>query len=340
MIERLSSAREEAEDKGSALRPSRLDDFVGQGRFTGNMKVFMQAARARGEALDHVLLSGPPGLGKTTFAQVIAHEMGMTLKATSAPVIEKTGDMAALLSGLQEGEILFIDEIHRLRPVIEEVLYPALEDFALDLQLGTGPTARTVKISLPRFTLVGATTRPGSLTGPLLSRFGILGQFEFYEVPDLEHIAGRNAGQLGMKCDPDGIRELARRCRGTPRILNRLLRRVRDFAQVEATALIDGKAASKALDKMQIDQYGLDSLDRRFLDLLIRQFAGGPVGLDNLAVSLGEDAETLEDVVEPYLIQSGFLMRTPRGRVASRQAYQYLGLNPPGALSLFDVPGE
>jgi Holliday junction DNA helicase RuvB len=339
MIERAVQATGLPEDQGNALRPATLGGFVGQRRFVANMRVFMTAAKGRRESLDHVLLSGPPGLGKTTFAHLVARELGAPLKATSAPVIEKTGDMAALLSSLQEGEILFIDEIHRLKPVVEEVLYPALEDFALDLQLGQGPTARTVKIALPKFTLVGATTRPGSLTAPLLSRFGILGQFEFYGVDDLSVIARRNACILGLVLAESGVGELARRCRGTPRILNRLLRRVRDFAQVKSVADVDAELCAWSLDQMEIDRFGLDALDRRLLETLIRSFGGGPVGLDNLAVSLGEDSETLEDMVEPYLIQAGFLQRTPRGRIATRQAYQYLGLKG-GEPSLFDPPAN
>lgn len=338
MIERVSSpeaTEADAADERFSLRPERLENFTGQDRLVSNMKVFIQAAVKRGEPLDHTLLCGPPGLGKTTFAQIIAREMNANLRATSAPVIEKSGDMASILSSLKKGDIFFIDEIHRLKPVIEEVLYSAMEDFSLDIQLGQGMTAKTVKIAIPPFTLVGATTKPGALTRPLMSRFGIVNQFEFYELPHLRTIARVNAERLGILMDESGVEEIARRSRGTPRILNRILRRVRDFAEVGKAPRIDQAVADHALSQMHIDSLGLDAMDRKILQILIKNFGGGPVGVDNLATSLGEDRETIEDIYEPYLIQIGFLKRSPRGRLVTREAYKYLKIetNP----SLFDA---
>lgn len=338
MIERVTSPEEtegDKQDERFSLRPERLENFTGQDRLVANMKVFIQAAVKRGEPLDHTLLCGPPGLGKTTFAQIIAREMNANLRATSAPVIEKSGDMASILSSLKKGDVFFIDEIHRLKPVIEEVLYSAMEDFSLDIQLGQGMTAKTVKIAIPPFTLVGATTKPGALTRPLMSRFGIVNQFEFYELPHLRTIAKTNAERLGILMDASGVEEIARRSRGTPRILNRILRRVRDFAEVGKAARIDQAVADHALSQMHIDSLGLDAMDRKILHILVKNFGGGPVGVDNLATSLGEDRETIEDIYEPYLIQIGFLKRSPRGRLVTREAYKYLKIemNP----TLFDT---
>ena len=325
MIERITNAEEQHSDR-LFLRPGNFTDFIGQRTIKENLLVFIKAARERNDPLDHCLLSGPPGLGKTTLAHIIAKEMGANFKATSAPVIDKTGDIAALLSSLEEGDVLFIDEIHRLRPVVEEVLYSAMEDYSLDITIGQGITTKSVKVKLPSFTLVGATTRPGALTQPLLSRFGILLQFEYYGIKDLEEILLKNAAKMEIAILKDGLHEIAKRSRGTPRILNRLLRRVRDFAQIQKKNTIDKDISDFALNKLKIDNQGLDELDRKFLRVLIEHFGGGPVGLDNIATSLSEDSATIEDIIEPYLIQQGFLKRGPRGRVATTKSYKYLNL--------------
>ena len=332
------SLEEQDEDKSISIRPKDFGEFIGQELIKENMQVFVKAALNRKEMLDHVLLSGPPGLGKTTFSLIIAKETGANLKATSAPTIEKTGDMAALLSSLKENNILFIDEIHRLKPAIEEVLYSAMEDFSLDLNLGQGELAKTVKITLPPFTLIGATTKAGSLTQPLISRFGIIERFEFYNFQELQRIVKRNAHFYKIKIDNSGIEEIAKRSRGTPRVLNRLLKRVRDFAQVENRKIIDKEITIYALEKMNIDSLGLEEMDRNILKVIIQDFKGGPVGVDNLATSLSEDVATIEDVYEPYLIQKGFLKRTSRGRMVTVKAYEYLKLpsNKAYEKSLFD----
>ncbi|CAL1241864.1 Holliday junction branch migration DNA helicase RuvB [Candidatus Methylocalor cossyra] len=318
---------EDAMDR--AIRPRRLADYVGQPVMRQQLAIFIQAARARGEALDHVLIFGPPGLGKTTLANIVAHEMGVNIRHTSGPVLEKAGDVAALLTNLEPRDVLFIDEIHRLSAAVEEVLYPAMEDYQIDIMIGEGPAARSIKLDLPPFTLVGATTRAGLLTSPLRERFGIVHRLEFYSVEDLTLIVSRSARILGVEIDPQGAREIARRSRGTPRIANRLLRRVRDFAEVTADGRITAEVADQALALLDVDQQGFDPLDRKFLGTLIEKFDGGPVGLDNLAAAIGEERGTLEDVLEPFLIQQGFIMRTPRGRVATRNAYVHLGLSPP-----------
>jgi len=308
-----------------SLRPRVLDDYVGQSALLANLRVFIEAARRRGEALDHTLFSGPPGLGKTTLAHIIAHEMGSQLRVTSGPVIEKPGDLAALLTNLERGDVLFIDEIHRLSPVVEEILYPAMEDFELDLIIGEGPAARSVKLPLPPFTLVGATTRVGLLTPPLRDRFGIVGRMEFYAVDDLTRIVRRSAGILGCKVTDAGAAEIARRSRGTPRIANRLLRRVRDFAEVDGDGTIDVEIADAALARLAVDRNGLDAMDRQLMLALIEKYAGGPAGLATLASSVGEERDTVEDVVEPYLILQGFIQKTPRGRVVTASGYAALG---------------
>jgi Holliday junction DNA helicase RuvB len=316
----------------TTLRPRTLAEYVGQETLKANLAVFLQAARQRGEPLDHVLFYGPPGLGKTTLAHVVAREMGGQIRVTSGPAIERPGDLAAILTNLQPGDVLFIDEIHRLGHVVEEILYPAMEDFALDLVIGAGPNARTVRLDLPRFTLVGATTRSGLLSGPLRDRFGIVHHLDYYAATDLATIARRSAGILGIPLDAAGAGEIARRSRGTPRITNRLLRRVRDFAQVADEAAITERTAAEALERLQVDRYGLDEVDRRILRAVIEKFDGGPVGLGTLAAAVGEDPGTLEDIYEPYLLQIGFLDRTPRGRRATRRAREHLQGSDPSAL--------
>ncbi|MFO1034360.1 MAG: Holliday junction branch migration DNA helicase RuvB [Hyphomicrobiales bacterium] len=311
------------------LRPQKLDEFIGQTKPKANLQVFIEAARARGEALDHVLFAGPPGLGKTTLAQIMAREMGVNFRATSGPVIAKAGDLAAILTNLEDRDVLFIDEIHRLNPAVEEVLYPAMEDFQLDLIIGEGPAARSVKIDLARFTLVGATTRTGLLTTPLRDRFGIPVRLEFYGEDELLEIVRRGARILALPLTEDGAREIARRSRGTPRIAGRLLRRVRDFASVDGTPRVDAKSADKALRALDVDHAGLDALDHRYLNCIALNFAGGPVGIDTIAASLSEGRDALEDVVEPYLLQLGFLNRTPRGRLLTHHAFKHLGLAVP-----------
>ena len=312
-----------------ALRPTRLEEFVGQPNIHQQLEIFITAARNRNEALDHVLLFGPPGLGKTTLAHIISNEMDGKLHQTSGPVLEKAGDLAALLTNLEQGDILFIDEIHRLMPAIEEILYPALEDYELDIMIGEGPAARSIKLSLPPFTLIGATTRAGLLTSPLRDRFGIVQRLEFYDSNQLQQIIYRSCGILGVKSDADGVAEIARRSRGTPRIANRLLRRVRDFAEVKGDGVLNNEIACSALDMLEVDEHGFDEMDRRLLSAIVKKFDGGPVGVDNLAAALSEERDTLEDVIEPYLIQQGFIMRTPRGRVATHLAWQHFGLDYP-----------
>ena len=309
-----------------ALRPKKLDEYVGQEKIREQLEIFIDAAKKRNEALDHVLLFGPPGLGKTTLANIIAKEMGVNLRQTSGPVLEKTGDLAALLSNLEENDVLFIDEIHRLSPVIEEILYPAMEDYRLDIMIGEGPSARSVKLELPPFTLIGATTRAGMLTNPLRDRFGIVSRLEFYTRQELTKIVIRSAGLLEVEIDKEGANEIANRSRGTPRIANRLLRRVRDFSEVKSEGKINKSIADAALKMLDVDLIGLDLMDRSFLLAIIEKFSGGPVGLDNIAAAIGEEKETIEDVIEPYLIQQGYLMRTPRGRLATRKIYEHFGL--------------
>jgi Holliday junction DNA helicase RuvB len=312
-----------------ALRPVSLEEFVGQPSIHQQLEIFITAARNREEALDHVLLFGPPGLGKTTLAHIISNEMEGKLHQTSGPVLEKAGDLAALLTNLEQGDVLFIDEIHRLSPAIEEILYPALEDYELDIMIGEGPAARSIKLTLPPFTLIGATTRAGLLTSPLRDRFGIVQRLEFYNSKQLQQIILRSSGILGVEANADGVAEIARRSRGTPRIANRLLRRVRDFAEVKADGVLNKSVACSALDMLEVDEHGLDEMDRRLLSAIVQKFDGGPVGVDNLAAALSEERDTLEDVIEPYLIQQGFIMRTPRGRVATRLAWQHFGLDYP-----------
>ena len=312
-----------------ALRPQLLADYVGQPRVKEQLEIFIAAARGRAEALDHVLLFGPPGLGKTTLAHIVAREMGVNLRQTSGPVLERPGDLAALLTNLEKNDVLFIDEIHRLSPVVEEILYPALEDYQIDIMIGEGPAARSIKLDLPPFTLVGATTRAGMLTNPLRDRFGIVARLEFYSTADLAHIVARSASLLGARLGDEGALEIARRSRGTPRIANRLLRRVRDFAEVRHGGAITREVADAALAMLEVDALGLDLIDRKLLLAVIEKFGGGPVGIDNLAAAVGEERDTLEDVVEPYLIQQGILQRTPRGRIATPQAYLHFGRTSP-----------
>jgi len=331
VIAPAASKEEEAIDR--AIRPKKLADYVGQEQVKAQLEIFVQAAVKRGEALDHALIFGPPGLGKTTLANIIANELGVNMRQTSGPVLERPGDLAALLTNLQPRDVLFIDEIHRLSPVVEEVLYPAMEDFQLDIMIGEGPAARSIKLALQPFTLVGATTRAGLLTSPLRDRFGIVQRLEFYTTPELERIVTRSAGILGVPIDAGGAGKIAQRSRGTPRITNRLLRRVRDYAEVKGDGRIDETTARAALDLLEVDPQGFDALDRKLLTTIIEKFDGGPVGIESLAAAIGEERGTLEDVIEPFLIQQGFLMRTARGRMVTRNAYQHFGLKVPERVS-------
>jgi len=326
----------------ASIRPQRLADYLGQPTVREQLAISIEAARRRSEALDHVLIFGPPGLGKTTLSHVIANELGVNLRSTSGPVLERPGDLAALLTNLQPRDVLFVDEIHRLSPIVEEVLYPALEDFQIDIMIGEGPAARSIKLDLPPFTLIGATTRAGLLTAPLRDRFGIVHRLEFYSPLELAAIVRRSAKILGIACDADGAAEIARRSRGTPRIANRLLRRVRDFAEVKASGSINADVANAALEMLKVDQEGFDAIDRRLLGMIIENFDGGPVGVESLAAALSEERGTIEDVLEPYLIQQGFLVRTARGRMVSAKAWRHFGLAPPRRLAtedLFEEPG-
>ena len=327
IVQAAGSTEEEAVDR--AIRPKRLADYVGQEQVKAQMEIFVKAAVKRGEALDHALIFGPPGLGKTTLANILASELGVNLRQTSGPVLERPGDLAALLTNLQPRDVLFIDEIHRLSPVVEEVLYPAMEDYQLDIMIGEGPAARSIKLALQPFTLIGATTRAGLLTSPLRDRFGIVQRLEFYTVAELEKIVTRSAGILGVPIDAEGAARIATRSRGTPRITNRLLRRVRDYAEVKGTGRIDEAVARAALDLLEVDPQGFDALDRKLLSTIIEKFDGGPVGIESLSAAVGEERGTLEDVIEPFLIQQGFLMRTARGRMATRNAYLHFGLRVP-----------
>ncbi|MSP82817.1 MAG: Holliday junction branch migration DNA helicase RuvB [Alphaproteobacteria bacterium] len=342
--ERLVKPEAQGGDPDATMRPQRLADFVGQRAVCDNLRVFITAARGRGEALDHVLLHGPPGLGKTTLAQIVARELGVGFRSTSGPVIAKAGDLAALLTNLEPRDVLFIDEIHRLAPVVEEVLYPAMEDFQLDLIIGEGPSARSLKLDLPKFTLVGATTRSGLLTTPLRERFGIPARLDFYGLDDMIEVVRRGARVLDMTLTPEGAREIARRARGTPRVAGRLLRRIRDFAAVEGRATIDGKAADRALDRLEVDTRGLDAMDRRYLACIADNYGGGPVGVDTVAAALSEHRDALEEVIEPFLIQQGFLKRTPRGRMLTPASFTHLGREVPrgfgGQLDLLAAMGE
>lgn len=332
-----TGGRDRDEQIDRAIRPLSLADYIGQPTVREQMELFIQAARGRNEALDHTLIFGPPGLGKTTLANIIAHEMSVSIKSTSGPVLERPGDLAAILTNLEPNDVLFIDEIHRLSPIVEEVLYPAMEDFQLDIMIGEGPAARSIKLDLPPFTLVGATTRAGMLTNPLRDRFGIVQRLEFYSIPDLTTIVTRSAGILGLPIEPKGAFEIARRARGTPRIANRLLRRVRDFAEVRGNGQITKAIADLALNLLDVDEHGFDHQDRRLLLTMIEKFDGGPVGVDSLAAAISEERHTIEDVLEPYLIQQGYIMRTPRGRVVTRHAYLHFGLNVPSRMG--EMPG-
>ncbi|RDS84490.1 Holliday junction branch migration DNA helicase RuvB [Dyella monticola] len=324
----------------ASIRPRRLTEYLGQQAVREQLSIYIEAAKRRGGALDHVLIFGPPGLGKTTLSHVIANELGVNIRSTSGPVLERAGDLAALLTNLEKNDVLFVDEIHRLSPVVEEVLYPAMEDFQIDIMIGEGPAARSIKLDLPPFTLIGATTRAGLLTAPLRDRFGIVQRLEFYSPDELTAIVRRSARILGIPCDVDGAQEIARRARGTPRIANRLLRRVRDYAEVRASGHITHEAANAAMDMLKVDAEGFDELDRRLLAIIIENFDGGPVGVESLAAALSEDRGTLEDVVEPYLIQQGFLIRTARGRMASAKAWRHLGLTPPTPRQSPDLFGD